>query len=217
SGTIRRLALDWIVPPPPPGIAALPRRERTGMFPVEVEFSWASETAKHVGTVVHRALQSIAEDGLARWDPTRATAAHPVFARELRVRGVPEPELERALSRVVAAVHGALADERARWLLSDHGEARSEWRLTGVLEGELVDIAIDRTFVDAAGVRWVVDYKTGAHEGADPEAFLDNERERYRVQLERYAALLAQLETRPTRLALYFPLLRGWREWTPSG
>jgi hypothetical protein len=70
--------------------------------------------------------------------------------------------------------------------------------------------------VDRDGVRWIVDYKTGVHEGADIEGFLDNERERYRDQLERYAAILARRESRPIRLALYYPLIRGWREWEPA-
>jgi ATP-dependent exoDNAse (exonuclease V) beta subunit len=76
-----------------------------------------------------------------------------------------------------------------------------------------VSIVIDRTFVDESGVRWIVDYKTSAHEGADLEAFLDNERERYRPQLERYANLLRPLGAEPIRLGLYFPLLSAWREW----
>jgi ATP-dependent exoDNAse (exonuclease V) beta subunit len=75
---------------------------------------------------------------------------------------------------------------------------------------------IDRTFV-ADGVRWIVDFKTGAHEGADREGFLDRERERYRGQLEQYAAFVRALDPRPIRLALYHPLLRGWREWAYEG
>jgi len=213
SGAIRRLAFDWTAPPPPRGIAVSPGQDRSRGVPVEVEFSWASETAKHIGTVVHRALQSMAEDGLERWNPARRVSMRAMFARDLRGLGVPGSELDRALARVAAAVDGALADDRARWLLADHADARSEWRLTGMLEGGIVDVAIDRSFVDGEGVRWIVDYKTGMHEGADPERFLDNERERYRVQLERYAALMRQFEARPIRLALYFPLMSGWREW----
>jgi len=34
-------------------------------------------------------------------------------------------------------------------------------------------------------VRWIVDYKTGTHEGGDLEEFLDREQERCRAQLER--------------------------------
>jgi hypothetical protein len=38
--------------------------------------------------------------------------------------------------------------------------------------------------------------------------------ERYRKQLEQYAALMRALDKREIRLGLYFPLLKGWREWT---
>jgi ATP-dependent exoDNAse (exonuclease V) beta subunit len=121
------------------------------------------------------------------------------------------------VERVVAALLQTLEDKRGRWLLGSKREAHSEWRLTGLLEGELVDVAIDRTFVDESGVRWIVDYKTGTHEGGDLEAFLDREQERYRKQLEQYAALMRVLDNREIKLGLYFPLLKGWREWKPMG
>lgn len=54
----------------------------------------------------------------------------------------------------------------------------------------------------------MVDYKTNRHEGADIEGFLDRERERYAVQLQRYASALEG----GARCGLYFPLLAGWRE-----
>ena len=72
---------------------------------------------------------------------------------------------------------------------------------------------LDRTFVDASGTRWIVDYKLSRHEGAGLDAFLDRERERYAVQLEAYAAAMRALDPRPIRLGLYFPLFGGWREW----
>ena len=55
---------------------------------------------------------------------------------------------------------------------------------------------------------------TRTHEGADLEAFLDREQERYRKQLEQYAKLMRGLDGRQIRMGLYFPLLKGWREWT---
>ena len=76
----------------------------------------------------------------------------------------------------------------------------------------LVSVVVDRTFVDG-GVRWIVDYKTSSHEGAGLDEFLDREQQRYRPQLERYAALIGRLGPEPVRLGLYFPLLSGWREW----
>lgn len=213
AGAIRRFAADWMPPVPAAGIVPAAAWLEGGGELAEVEFSWASETARHVGTIVHRNLQRIAEDGLAGWDAERVKSLRDVFARDLRAFGVPDAELAHAIERVHAGLEGALSDERARWILSKHGEAHSELRLTGIAGDGLVDVAIDRTFVDAAGVRWIIDYKTGVHEGADREGFLDNERERYRAQLERYAALMAQRDARPIRLALYFPLMRGWREW----
>ncbi len=73
-------------------------------------------------------------------------------------------------------------------------------------------MVLDRSFV-ADGVRWIVDFKTGGHEGADVQAFLDRETERYREQLDRYARFVSSLDSRPIRLGLYHPLLRGWSEW----
>ena len=81
-----------------------------------------------------------------------------------------------------------------------------------------MDVAIDRSFVDGDGVRWVIDFKTGSHEGGDVEAFLDNEKKRYQQQLENYASIISKLRgdaDSPVsiRLGLYFPMLGGWREW----
>jgi ATP-dependent exoDNAse (exonuclease V) beta subunit len=67
---------------------------------------------------------------------------------------------------------------------------------------------MDRVLRNAAGEEWIVDFKTSRHEGAGIEQFLDEERKRYESQLNAYAAAL-----RFTRCGLYFPLLRGWREW----
>jgi len=98
----------------------------------------------------------------------------------------------------------SLADERGRWLLGPHAEARSEYRLRTPKRA----CVIDRVFRDAGGNRWVVDFKTSSHEGGDIETFLDAQRERYAAQLDAYAQAVGG-----ARRGLYFPLLRGWREW----
>ena len=76
----------------------------------------------------------------------------------------------------------------------------------------LEHVRLDRTFV-AEGQRWIVDFKTSRHEGGDLEAFIASEIERYGPQLERYARALAKIDSRPLRLALYFPLLAELRSW----
>ena len=67
---------------------------------------------------------------------------------------------------------------------------------------------IDRYFLDDQGTRWVVDYKISPREGSERESFWDQQRKRYRAQLERYRDALGG-----ATLGLYFPLLAGWRSW----
>jgi ATP-dependent exoDNAse (exonuclease V) beta subunit len=195
--------LDWQPPARVVGERPLP------------EFSWAGETVRAVGTVVHRWLQRIAQESAAEWTARRLDALAGAIERDLASAGVPPSQRDAAAARALAALKNALADERGRWLLRVRppaDRAASELKLTGLDGDRRVDVAIDRTFVDA-GVRWVIDYKTGWHEGAGADAFLDSEVERYREQLSRYARLLAALGPEPVRCGLYFPLMAGWREW----
>ena len=75
-----------------------------------------------------------------------------------------------------------------------------------MLNGERRQLVIDRSFADAEGKRWIVDYKTSSCEGADKEGFLDREQARYRSQLERYAQMHRAIDI---HLGLDFPLLGG--------
>ena len=213
--SLRRLPAGWAPPSPPPALAWTRRSTGAELAGgVAVEFQWAGELARHVGTVVHRTLRDIATQGVERWDSDRVGRSRASWRSALRSLGVANADLDRLLGHVEQAIGLTLTDERGRWLLDrDHREAGSEVELSGRLDGRLVRIVIDRTFVDARGIRWIIDYKSGRHEGGDPDAFLDREQARYRAQLERYAALVASEEDRPIRLGLYYPMLPGWREW----
>jgi ATP-dependent exoDNAse (exonuclease V) beta subunit len=209
---LRRTPAGWVRGPWPaaPKISSHPV-PRAATDPM-VDFDWATETARHVGTVVHRELQSLARDG------TEAVTTEALrrlrWRDELAELGVPPALRPAAVERVAAAVERTLANERGRWLLErGRRSSMSEFALTGMVGGELVRAVIDRSFVDEAGIRWIVDYKTSSHEGAGLESFLDNEQERYRPQLEKYASLMQRLGPEPVRLGLYFPLLDAWREW----
>jgi ATP-dependent exoDNAse (exonuclease V) beta subunit len=185
--------------------AAIGKKE--GREESEIEFSWAGETARHVGTVVHRWLQCVANDALQGWDARRVDALKPRFTRELQRRGVPPTELRTSADLVALALKNAIEDDRGRWILGPHPEARSEYRLRTRTPSGPRHFIMDRAFRDSDGQQWVVDYKTSRHEGANLDDFLDRERERYAPQLRGYAQSLA-----PSRQGLYFPLLRGWRE-----
>jgi ATP-dependent exoDNAse (exonuclease V) beta subunit len=209
---LRRLPVDWdtsLLPRAPQIVSQAVPRTTTA---AAVEFDWATETARHVGTIVHRELQRIARDGM-RPDVLDGHV-HERWRYELAELGVPAELRDAAVERVASAVERTLAHDRGLWLLdANHRGSATELALTGRIGSDVVRVVIDRTFVDAAGVRWIVDYKTSRHEGAGLAEFLDSEQQRYRPQLERYAALMRKLGPEPVRLGLYFPLLGGWREW----
>ena len=137
--------------------------------------------------------------------------------RELAALGLTGSEVGAAVEEVLSAIAATLADSRGRWLFDPgHADACSEYALTGVHDKKFVHLVLDRTFVDREGIRWIVDFKLSRHESADRAAFLEREQERYRTQLETYAQVMREVDPRPIRVGLYFPLVPGWREWTPA-
>ena len=82
--------------PPPP--AALDRAARGQRRKSRSNSPGRSETARHVGTVVHRWLQRIAEDALKGWDAKRVDSLRPHFERDLQRRGVQAAEPARPSS-----------------------------------------------------------------------------------------------------------------------
>jgi ATP-dependent exoDNAse (exonuclease V) beta subunit len=197
---LRRLPADYANPPPPAPVKWDAPPE--GREEERIEFSWAGETARHVGVVVHRWLQRIAEDELKGWDIKRVESLRTHFERDLKRRGVQDPKL--AADLVATAVRNSITSERGRWLLGPHAEARSEYRLrTGARS-----FVVDRLMVEQDKTRWVVDYKTSRHEGTKVEDFLDEQRKRYAAQLDAYAVAL-----NAKGRGLYFPLHSAWREW----
>ncbi len=173
-----------------------------------LRFDWAGETARCVGVVFHRWVQFIAEDGVDAWDASRCLALEAPLRDALRREGVPAARCAAAAARVLAALRATLADPRGRWLLdARHAQAVSELGLTAQLDGRLRRLVVDRSFVDAAGRRWIVDFKTSSHEGGDVAGFVREELRRYRPQLEAYCAAMRQLDARPVSAALYLPLI----------
>ena len=206
----RRLPSGWSCPPAPDTVGLA--REPVPDAVDGVVYEWAGATARAVGTVVHGWLQRLVQAPAARLAdiPSFEAAARRMLTRE----GVPAAELGPAFERVRSALEQSMQEERGRWILSSgHEDSRCEMPLTALIDGQLRHLVIDRTFVDEEGVRWIIDYKTGVHLGGDLAGFLDEEQERYRAQLEAYVEAFRQLEQRPVRAALYYPLVPGgWRE-----
>lgn len=207
--TIQRVPQDWGVPEPPPALTA-PR-------PTDIDkptYAWAGERARVLGLTVHRWLQEIGVEGPDVWPPERLPALRDRTRRILQFHGVPSGELESLADDVEFALRNTLEDNRGRWTLEAHEDSASELPLSLQEEGRTRSLILDRTFVHK-GERWIIDYKTSRHEGADLDAFLNEEKRRYASQLERYRLAMQARESRPTRTALYFPLHSAFREVTP--
>ncbi len=204
---IRRLPLNWRPPAPPEPLSFTGSSMPEG--PDGLSYEWASNWAMCAGSVVHRWLKFIAEQGIENFHAAAIEKLRPVFSAQLAGLGTASTELERATDRVVHALTGVLGDAKGRWVLSaEHAEAECELAVTVCSGSQFRNLVIDRTFVGADGTRWLIDYKTSAHEGGDLGAFLQAEATRYREQLCEYREALAAIWSEPIRSALYFPVLR---------
>ena len=208
---LRRLPAAYVAPvPAAPARAPALRIAGEPEGSIRPEFDWAGTIALAVGQVVHLELQRLSRLGLARGSLLGRTDA---WRRALLEAGVDDDHLDGALARTERAM-AAFAESGLAGRLLDPGaaEAASELAVTAVIDGVVQSLRIDRSFVDADGVRWIVDWKTSTHEGGDREAFLDNELARYAPQLQRYARAMRAIDGRPQRVGLYFPLQDAWRE-----
>ncbi len=180
----------------------LPPREHE----IEIEFNWAGAQARRTGTVIHRMLERVGRIGIERFDDDEREQLTRRIPTLLQALGTGADQLDRAVAVVRDAFDRTLDSETGRWILSgEHDAAACELPLTGIVDGELVNAVIDRTFVDAHGTRWIIDYKSGHHEGGDLEGFLAEEVARYETQLGRYRHLFETMGETGIRTALYLP------------
>ncbi len=179
----------------------------------EVIRSRRTEEGRVIGTIVHLWLERIANDGPGQWSQHAVRELAAQFMQQLSLHGVPRNRLQPCVATIETCLINTLECDRGRWLLSGHPGAQSEFAINGLVDGQLIRATIDRTFVDEAGLRWIVDYKTSspAQIGQDQDAFLLEEKKRYQDQLRVYLDLMRNLyPEQAARTALYFPLFKGW-------
>lgn len=208
---LRRLSAAWRRPE----VASVPgiRSGSPGADAEEkaVEYYWVGAAARHAGTIVHRWLQRIS-DGRLEMTADSLGQLGRANARWATNLGVSAEHLPDVCQRVETALKGVLSDEKGRWIV--RGDGFAELPLTGVLDGEIESIVIDRVRIDADGTHWIIDYKTSTHEGGDLAGFLQQESDRYRSQLMKYARIYSAMSGENVRTALYFPLLQAFCEVT---
>lgn len=206
----RAASLKAIEPPKDPWPMA-----RTTEDSVDLNMGFdASLKARHVGIVVHQYLEWMGKDALAQWTHERLVHERPHIERLLLKEGMGVSDLNEATSQAMESLMFVLQDTHAQWILGPHQEAHCEWALCGLSDqDQMQNMIIDRSFVDEKGTRWIIDYKTGRHQGGDLQSYLKSQKEKHQRQLEKYAKALFFMEKRPIKIGLYFPFEDGFLSW----
>ncbi|HEX2548550.1 MAG TPA: 3'-5' exonuclease, partial [Gammaproteobacteria bacterium] len=165
--------------------------------------------AKNLGIVTHLILQQIAERGEAWWQTQ--TQEKYIMHHLLALQTLPH-RLQNISAQIIQSIQYSLDDPRGKWILHASTDAQSELRITTHFDHQTHMIVIDRTFIDADGVRWIIDYKTSHPENICLDDFLQSEKEKYLDKMQLYAHALKALDDRPIKMGLYFPLVPAWVE-----
>ena len=164
-----------------------------------------SMRARLLGTVMHRTLKQIANEGTDCWPQQRVQQLPSAWAAQLKELGMLATVEE--LKRLSHGLTAMLADTQGQWILHRHPQAQCEQAL-GYHHREsnyAGTSVIDRTFV-AQSIRWIIDYKFSKPAANESERqFIARQSTAYQAQLKHYANLYLTLEDNPVRCALYFP------------
>ncbi|MEE8205986.1 MAG: 3'-5' exonuclease, partial [Nitrospinaceae bacterium] len=205
---LRRLPANFEIPPAPSSLETEPTLDISiEEKELPVPYDWAGTEARCLGNVLHRCFETIAKQGLDTWDERRVEQMIPSLKAALLAEGLSHQNLDKTVQNGIRAIKNILKHDEGRWILKEHHDHYMEYSLTHKKDGIFKTRIIDRTFVDEEGVRWIIDYKTGGHEGSNLKKFFDDEMDRHRDQLESYEQLIRlQGETRTIKKALYYPL-----------
>jgi superfamily I DNA/RNA helicase len=214
SAPLVRLAADWILPAlrspvELAGIGIAADDAAAGAASLEA----TSTPAQCAALVVCDQLRHAAR--LSRLPAHGTAGTERALSERLARLGLIGEELVSATGRAIELLERCIADPRLQWIFSsDHERAEGSLALSGVMGGRLTTVSIDRTFVDATGVRWLIDFVPGVPPDTENERFLEGEMQRHRSAMERSSTLARELGPEPLRAAIYFPGLAAWREIT---
>jgi ATP-dependent exoDNAse (exonuclease V) beta subunit len=155
-----------------------------------------------IGTLAHRYMEIIAQQGLAAWPLSRISVLLPAMHHWLRQQGHAETLAHEAAAKVEQLLVSTLSSSEGQWVLQTRECAAVELALMKLIGEDAKKHIVDRTFIDN-GTRWIVDYKTTELSAAASAQVLQLAAENYRKQMESYATLFAD-EGLPLKCAIFF-------------
>jgi ATP-dependent exoDNAse (exonuclease V) beta subunit len=156
-----------------------------------------------VGTLVHRYLELMAQQGLDAWSLDRLETLKMAMVRWLTQQGHTSLAATQGATLTISLLKKTLESEQGRWALQAHEGAQSELEIERQIDSLVIQKrVIDRTFVEN-GIRWILDYKTIAIDFSLDDDGLKSVAEQFRQQLEQYGTLFAD-DGLEIKLAVYF-------------
>lgn len=155
-----------------------------------------------IGTLAHRYMEIIAQQGVEAWPLARIAALKPAMQHWLRQQGCSENDAIDAADMVQGLLKVTLSGKDGQWVLKNREAADVELAITNVVSDEVKSHIVDRAFVED-NIRWVVDYKTTVLPMDASQEVLKSTAENYRTQLETYASLFEN-EGRQVKCAVFF-------------
>jgi ATP-dependent exoDNAse (exonuclease V) beta subunit len=182
--------------------------------------------SRALGQSVHLLLQELAQLFATRPKPAALAALDklvPRIAAQIRATGIDAKQASRLAQQALELARKAAADPIGEWILAPHADAASEVRWTGVIDGSLRTVQVDRVF--RAGdtplndvpptTWWIIDYKTALEEDRVAELALPVLRRAFAPQIEAYGKVLRNLQdaNMPIRAGLYYPRMALFDWW----
>lgn len=207
--TLKRLSVEWQNPVKEDRLA-----ETIAYHQKKFGFLLPDNTPRHTGTLVHQVLQQMSHFGIGWWQDQSIYNKSSYLKTHLIRLGAEKNQIDNIIKNINQFIENTLQDPRGRWILMQHREAQSEYRLTVRIDTAPKQFIIDRTFVDENNIRWIIDYKTTIQDSQDDlQKFLKLEQAKYQQQMWYYFQAIREIDPRPIRMGLYFPAIPAWHEW----
>lgn len=157
-----------------------------------------------LGKLVHRELNWLSQT--TKREDVFSTERIASWQRFLRAEGLRSEETALLVEKAQEHISNVLNHDLGQWIICpNRKEARSETAYTAIVDGELTEIVIDRTFIDDANVRWIIDFKTTTmSEEFSHETLLRDSEKRHGKQLSRYASILQSCDPRAIKCGVYY-------------
>jgi ATP-dependent exoDNAse (exonuclease V) beta subunit len=184
----------------PPEASDLPEFELPGDPGVE------TEPAATIGVLIHQALETLVSNPEVFGTEESRSRLRQYWRLQLSSLMHDSDRLQRTVEFIELSINNCIQTPGCAWIF-DPGLAQSatELPISRSTGGNLYHYVVDRTFVDGAGVRWIIDYKTAAPDtGVSEESFIARQLQLHRAQLHNYRTLFEDLGAGAIKMALLF-------------